>query len=137
MIYDINKFYDMFSNLDKEIIDIVCEQNINPTLIFDKLLEISNANDHSLSDTSQADLPTSYIIDQPIEIENYMISTNDNVIPINNTNNSQDTEEQTKCPCINLSSFYNVDIDKNQNIKYTKLNTKDSDDEDEDELFKL
>tara|TARA_B100001094_G_scaffold329492_1_gene392345 strand:- start:1183 stop:1584 length:402 start_codon:yes stop_codon:yes gene_type:complete len=133
MIYDINKFYDMFTNIDKEIIDIVCEQNIDPNLIFDKLLEISNNNPESIPDT-----PISYIIDQPIEIEDYISSNdeiNDNVSINNNTNSSKDN--QTKCPCLNLKSLYNTSVEKNHNIKYTKVNTIDSDDEDYDELFKL
>ena len=162
---DIQKYIEIFTNLQKDIIELICEQNLDPETTFEKLLEISeNINEQSFTDK-----PISNIIEdlKINKIDNYLISSTNSFgisdkkdIVINNDlsdNLSEDTFDDTdesscllgdnknmsgdsggkkKCPCISLSSLYNVVVDNKQKVRLEQIDSINDEDE-YDKFFKL
>ena len=64
MSYDIETYSKMFPNIDKEVIEIVCEQNVDLQLTLEALLEMSgnkkNDPNHNSTDNSNTSEVTSH-----------------------------------------------------------------------------
>ena len=162
---NIDKYIEIFTNLEKDIIELICEQNLDPNTTFEKLLEISE----NINKQSYIDIPISNIIEDPNmnKIDNYLISSTnkfgiseekDIVITNNSSDNlSEDTfddidesswllgdnknilgdsEGKKKCPCISLSSLYHVVVDNKQKVRLDQIDSINDEDE-YDKFFQL
>lgn len=170
---NLEKYIEIFTNLDINIIKLICEQNLDPNTTFEKLLEISE----NIDKQSFTDNPVSNIIEdlKINKIDNYLISPlnnepSDNRSSFNefkerdtfinndisdnlsedifdnsdesscllsdNKNMSNDLENKKKCPCISLSSLYNVVVDNKQKVNYNRVESINDEDE-YDKLFRL
>lgn len=96
MSYDIDTYVKMFPNLEKNIIEVVCEQNLDPTCTFESLLDISN--------------------------NTFIKEPENNSIKLDNKISKEDEKNIYKASTsIGLSSLLNSIVGNNQNIQYTKL----------------
>lgn len=162
---NLEKYIEIFTNLDINIIKLICEQNLDPETTFEKLLEISE----DINKQSFIDKPISNIKEdlEMNKIDNYLISSinsigiseeKDKVINNDLSDNlSEDTFDDTdesscllgdnknmcnnlegekKCPCISLSSLYNVVVDSKQKVFHNQVDSINDEDE-YDKFFKL